>query len=77
MDTPGFGDSDDEMDELLAEMFDVLNEEVKTADVVLLTLPADIPRFSKELIDMLRTLEMAFGSKMWNSTMIEIRFVYS
>jgi len=50
---------------------------VKTADVILLTIGADITRFDASLTSMLKQLEMAFGEKMWNNTMIEIsKFPY-
>jgi len=79
VDTPGFGDSDgsDSMEELLEEMIKVLNEDVQTADALVLTIPEDTTRFSSELIEMLQQLETLFGRKMWNSTIIEIsKFSY-
>jgi len=77
VDTPGFSDSDGESGELIEEMFGVLNDVVKTADVILLTIGADITRFDASLTSMLKQLEMAFGEKMWNNTMIEIsKFPY-
>jgi len=78
VDTPGFGDSDGEMDDLLEEMMNVLKNDIKTADAILLTLPSTIDKFTKELTDMLKQLEMLFGKKMWNSTIIEIsKFSYN
>jgi len=77
VDTPGFEDTDGETGELVEEMFEVLNNDVKTADVLLLTIPADLTRFKEGLVTMLKQLEMAFGEKMWNNTMIEIsKFAY-
>ena len=73
VDTPGFGDSDDEMDDLLEEMIEVLNQQVETADAIVLTIDSNTPRFNDELTKMLDKLEALFGKKMWNSTMIEIR----
>jgi len=77
VDTPGFSDSDGESGELIEEMFGVLNDVVKTADVILLTISADFARFDESLTSMLTQLEMAFGEKMWDNTMIEIsKFSY-
>merc|ERR1719370_1465384 len=56
VDTPGFQASDDQMDELIEEMTYVLNNDVKTADVVLLTIPKDVYRFNQGLVDMLKQL---------------------
>jgi len=78
VDTPGFGDTDDQMEDLVEEMINTLSDTIKTADVIILTLPEDTTRFSKELTVMLKQLEMLFGRKMWNSTIIEIsKFSYS
>jgi len=77
VDTPGFGDTDDEMEDLVEEMINTLSDDIKTADVIILTLPEDTTRFSEELTVMLKQLEMLFGRKMWNSTIIEIsKFSY-
>jgi len=77
VDTPGFGDTDDQMEDLVEEMINTLSDTIKTADVIILTLPEDTTRFSKELTVMLKQLEMLFGRKMWNSTIIEIsKFSY-
>jgi len=72
VDTPGFSDSDDEMEALVEEMAIVLKDDIKTADAIVLTIPEDTSRFNDGLISMLKQLEMLFGRKMWSSTMIEI-----
>jgi len=77
VDTPGFSDSDGEDEKLIEDMFAALNDVVKTADVILLTIDANTPRFDESLTRMLQQLEMAFGVKMWSNTMIEIsKFSY-
>ena len=73
VDTPGFGDSDDEMDELIVEMMDILNNDVETADAILLTIDQANTRFTDGLEKMLDELESMFGKRMWNNTIIEIR----
>jgi len=78
VDTPGFEDSNGEMDILIEEMVDVLNNNISSADVVLLTISAETARFTDGLIDMLKQLEMLFGRRMWNSTLVEIsKFSYA
>ena len=73
VDTPGFDDSDAKGDEYLEEMINVLNEDIETADVILLTIEQSTPRFNDALTKMLDKLESLFGTTMWNNTMIEIR----
>ena len=72
MDTPGFGDSDGETDELLEEMITVLNEEVKSANAIILAMDSQQCRWTESLTKMLHQLEGLFGRKMWNNTIIEM-----
>ena len=72
VDTPGFGDSDGEMDELLEEMIKVLNEDVKSANVIILAMDATDCRWTNGVTDMLSQLEALFGRKMWNNTIVEM-----
>ena len=74
VDTPGFGDSDEEMNDLIDEMMEVLNNDVKTTNTLLLLFKATENRFNSHLITMLRQMTALFGSSMWNSTMIGIRY---
>ena len=75
VDTPGFGDSDGEMEELLEEMINVLNEDIETANAIVLVIEEGTTRFTDGLTRMLDKLESLFGRKMWNTTMIEIRYI--
>merc|ERR1712179_343770 len=72
VDTPGFEDSDDEMAELLEEMITVLNEEVKSANAIVLTMDSSLCRWTDGLTEMLGQLEALFGRKMWNNTIVEM-----
>ena len=72
VDTPGFGDSDGEMDQLLEEMIKVLNEEVKSANAIVLAMDSHECRWTESLTKMLSQLEGLFGRKMWNNTIIEM-----
>ena len=72
VDTPGFGDSDGEMDQLLEEMIKVLNEEVKSANAIILAMDSTECRWTGGLNEMLSQLEALFGRKMWNNTIVEM-----
>ena len=73
VDTPGFGDSDEEMNTLIDEMMNVLNNVVDSANSLLLLFKATETRFNSDMITMLRQMTSLFGNSMWNSTMIGIR----
>ena len=73
IDSPGFGDSHGNMDELLKEMITVLKEEVKSANAILFTMDSTEPRWDEALIEMLNELESLFGRTMWENVIIEMR----
>lgn len=72
VDTPGFADSDGEMDELLEEMINILNDEVKSANAIILAMDSTEARFTQSVTKMLGELQALFGTKMWNNTIIEM-----
>merc|ERR1712223_490865 len=74
VDTPGFGDSDDEMEALIEEMMDVLNNKIGEADVILLLLKGTSTRFSAGLQIMLKRMTAIFGSKWWDNVVIGASF---
>merc|ERR1712223_1859138 len=74
VDTPGFGDSDDEMEALIEEMMDVLNDKIGEADVILLLLKGTSTRFSAGLQIMLKRMTAIFGSKWWDNVVIGASF---
>ena len=74
VDTPGFGDSDDEMESLMEDMMDVLNNKIGEADVILLLLKGTSTRFSAGLQIMLKRMTAIFGSKWWDNVVIGASF---
>ena len=64
MDTPGFGDSDNDDNNLINEMVDVLKDVVKTANGFVLLFNGMSERFDTKAQQMLREFEVnIFGSK--------------
>ena len=61
VDTPGFGDSDGDDNKLIQEMMDILDNELGSANVIVLTIDGAMPRFSSGLYDMLRQMSSIFG----------------
>jgi len=58
-------------------MVEVLNEDIKNASVILLTLDSTNARFNNGVTKMIKQLEALFGTKMWRNTMIEMsKFPY-
>ena len=60
VDTPGFGDSDGADPQLIQEMMEILDNELGSANVIVLTIDK-IDRFSSGLQDMLRQMSSIFG----------------
>ena len=61
MDTPGFGDSDGDDNKLIQEMMEILDNDLGSANVILLTLEGSTPRFTSGLYDMMRQMSSIFG----------------
>ena len=66
MDTPGFGDSDNEDTELIREMLDVLKNTVKNADAIVLLIKGTDTRFTAGLQSMLMQMSSIFGEQWWD-----------
>ena len=64
MDTPGFGDSDGSDNALIQEMMDILDNELGSANIIVLAIDGATPRFTSGLYDMLRQMSSIFG-KTW------------
>merc|ERR1719167_1417634 len=60
VDTPGFGDSDDEENELINEMVDALKHQINTTNVFLLSFNAEEERMNSATNQMLREMESLF-----------------
>jgi len=72
VDTPGFGDSDGDDGELIQEMMDVLSNQLKSANSIVLAIDGSTPRFSSDVQDMLRQMSSIFGNNFWNFTLIGV-----
>merc|ERR1719193_546131 len=67
VDTPGFGDSDQQMDQLLKEMVAVLKYNVTTTNMFLVGFDGTNPRLTSGLQKMLGQLESLFGRVFWDN----------
>jgi len=74
VDTPGFGDSDNDDSDLVDEMMAVLNKEVGSANLILLLIKGTETRLGGELQQMIREMRALFGEKMWNNLVIGVSF---
>merc|ERR1711962_1827428 len=74
VDTPGFGDSDQDDDVLIDEMMATLKDAVKSANTLMLLIKGDQTRFNSALQQMLREMEALFGRMFWNNVIIGVSF---
>ena len=74
VDTPGFGDSDQDDDVLIDEMMTTLKNAVKSANTLMLLIKGDQTRFNSALQQMLREMEALFGRMFWNNVIIGVSF---
>merc|ERR1711962_856377 len=74
VDTPGFGDSDQDDDDLIDEMMKTLKDAIKSANTLMLLIKGDQTRFNSALQQMLREMEALFGRRFWNNVIIGVSF---
>lgn len=74
IDTPGFGDSDNDDNELITEMITVLKETIKTANGFLLVFHGQNDRFDASLQQMLRQMQSLFGEDFWKHVVLGVSF---
>lgn len=74
MDTPGFGDSDQEDDLLIQEMMDVLKNSVGYTNSIILLLNGQKTRFNEALHSMLKQMSSLFGEQWWEFMTIAVSF---
>ena len=74
VDTPGFGDSDNDDSDLIDEMMDTLKNDVKDANALVLLISGDQRRFNAPLQQMIREMEALFGQRFWDNTIIGVSF---
>ena len=74
VDTPGFGDSDNDDGILINEMVDVLKNVIKTANGFLLLFNGQQDRFDGLSQQMLREVEAMFGKEFWDHVILGFSF---
>merc|ERR1719239_1068988 len=74
VDTPGFGDSDNDDEALIEEMMNILANVVDHADTILLLFNGKLPRFDASLQSMLKRMTQIFGVDWWNYVVIGVSF---
>merc|ERR1712130_72314 len=75
VDTPGFGDSDGEDEQLIDEMLEVLANTINDADTIVLLLNGIAnQRFTASLVSMIKRMTAMFGQKWWDYLVIGVSF---
>merc|ERR1712226_649401 len=74
VDTPGFGDSDNEDEELITEMMDVLSNILDHADTLVLVVKGSETRFTEGLQKMIKRMTLLFGQSWWEYLVFGVSF---
>jgi len=74
VDTPGYGDSDNDDSKLMDEMVDALKENISTTNGFLLMFKGDDERCDAGIQQMLREFQAMFGESFWQFTTIGVSF---
>ena len=74
VDTPGFGDSDGDDNQLINEMIDALKNVLKSTNGFLLLFKGDDVRFDGKTTQMIREMEALFGHGFWDHVTIGVSF---
>lgn len=72
VDTPGFGDSDNDDNILIDEMMDVLKNTVEGTNGIILLINGEEERFDASLQQMMREMQALFGEDFWRFTVIGV-----
>jgi len=72
VDTPGFGDSDNDDDALIDEMMDVLKNVIEGCNGIVLLINGEEERFDASLQQMMREMQALFGEDFWRFTIIGV-----
>ena len=75
IDTPGFGDSNNDEDLLIEEMMDVLANVVDHTDTFLLLFDGRETRFDASLQNMIQRMTIIFGHNWWDYLAIGVSFL--
>merc|ERR1712130_945596 len=74
VDTPGFGDSDNNDEQLITEMMDILSNTLDHADTVVLLLKGTETRFTEGLQTMIKRMTLLFGQTWWEYLVFGVSF---
>merc|ERR1719495_925340 len=74
VDTPGFGDSDNNDNEMIDEMMNTLKKSVKEANALVLLLSGEQQRFNSALQQMIREMQALFSERFWDNAIIGVSF---
>ena len=74
VDTPGFGDSDNDDEALIEEMMNILANVIVHSDTLVLLLDGRLTRFNASLQNMLKRMTQIFGGDWWNYVVIGVSF---
>ena len=72
VDTPGFGDSNNDDNELIDEMIRVLNDVVESANAIILLFNGAEERFDSSLQQMIREMKALFSKAFWKNCIIGV-----
>merc|ERR1712212_7409 len=72
VDTPGFGDSDNEDTELIDEMMGALHSVIKGANAMVFLINGQDERFDASMQQMIREMQALFGEEFWLHTVIGV-----
>jgi len=72
VDTPGFGDSDNDDNLLIDEMIHVLKDIVRAANTLLILVNGEEERFDFSFQQMLREMQALFGESFWNNALVGV-----
>ena len=76
VDTPGFGDSDNDDNLLIDEMMDVLKNTIEGANAIVLLINGEEERFDASLQQMIREMQALFGEQFWQFTIAVSHWPY-
>ena len=74
VDTPGFGDSDNDDNDLINEMVEALKDIIKTANGFVLLFNGQSERFDAKAQQMIREMEALFGNGFWDHVVLGVSF---
>merc|ERR1712130_771810 len=74
VDAPGFGDSDNEDEQLITEMMDVLSNVLDHTDTIVLLIKGTETRFTEGLQTMVKRMTLLFGQNWWDYLVFAVSF---